>query len=108
MGVSLPEVVYPDIPESATIQERFEAFHAANPQIYDYLVSRALAIQRNTNIRRMGIAMLFELLRYDGMIQTRGDSYKLNNDFKSRYSRYIMASVPYLEGFFTTRELKAE
>jgi hypothetical protein len=90
----------------ATIQERFESFHATNPHVYQNLKRLSLQLKRRGN-RRGSIGMLFEILRHQYMMQTSGDDYKLNNNFRSRYARLLQAQEPELRGFFETRELRS-
>ena len=89
-----------------TIEEQFEAFHAANPHIMRRLVEiawQAKAAGRN----QMGIALLWERMRWDLFVESQGDEYKLNNNYRSHYARKIMADHPMLRGMFHTRELRA-
>lgn len=102
----LPQTVAPDVDRDASIQERFEAFHAANPHVYERLVRLALQLKRQGR-QHFGIKALIEFLRFSYALQTTGEPYKLDNRFSSRYARYIMETVPELDGFFETRELKA-
>lgn len=88
----------------ATIQEAFERFHAENPDVYDELLTLARRWRTRGN-QRAGIAMFFEVLRYRRGMRTQGDDFKLNNNYRSRYSRKIMAENPDLAGIFDTREL---
>jgi hypothetical protein len=98
--------VAPNYQKGDTIEQRFRAFHAANPQVYRELRGMALGIRRR-GTTRYGIAGLFEVLRYRYSIQTSGDSFKLNNDFRALYARMLMDSEPELAGFFETRERRA-
>jgi len=93
--------------EDATIQQRFEAFHAANPHVFDAIVRLAFKA-RSHGVQSYGMKGIFELLRWDYSLQTRGDVFKLNNIFTSRYARLVMDALPELDGFFETRELKAD
>ena len=97
------------VPEDAgeTIEERFRAFHRANPHVYVQLRKLALNYRRQGR-QRGGMKMLFEVLRYQSGIRTRGEPYKLNNDFTALYARMLMAREPELAGFFETRERTAE
>ena len=90
----------------ASIQQRFEAFHAANPHIYDTLVRMARTL-RERGRKRIGIAMLFEVLRWNHGIRTTDTEFKLNNNFRSRYARLIARQEPDLAEVFERRELKA-
>lgn len=97
----------PEFDRGSSLQARFEAFHAANPDVYTALVrlSRTLVARGRT---RIGIAMLFEVLRWNHAVQTVGDAdFKLNNNFRSRYVRLIQRNEPDLARVFETRELKA-
>ncbi len=91
----------------ATIQERFSAFHDANPWVYHALVR--LARDQRLHGRKVGMKMLFEVLRWQWMQQTTSeDEFKLNNNYHSRYARLIMERNPDLTGMFQLRELTAE
>lgn len=89
-----------------TIRARFEAFHTEHPEVYRQLVQLArqwVSVGR----RRLGIATLFERLRWEWHIAglTDVDGYKLNNSFRALYARKIMAEHPDLDGLFETRRL---
>lgn len=86
------------------IQVSFERFHADNPKVYKKLVEFALAAKANGH-QQIGIGLLWERLRWFYTMETTGETYKLNNNHRSRYARLIMNSVPTLDGFFKTREL---
>ena len=102
----LPPMVAPSYQKGDTIEQRFSAFHAANPAVYRELRSMALGIKRR-GATRYGIAGLFEVLRYRWSLQTSGDSFKLNNDFRALYARLLMDNEPELADFFETRERRA-
>ncbi len=84
--------------------ERFREFHRENPQVYDRLLGLALEWKRRGRTR-CGIGMLWEVLRWQTGMETGGDPYKLNNNYRSRYARLMMEREPELLGFFETREL---
>lgn len=82
---------------------KFWRFHMNNPHVYEGLV--ALARQaKSMGIDHYGIAALYEVLRWNRAIQTSGDAFKLNNDFRAHYARLIMEVEPDLADFFETRE----
>lgn len=91
-------------PVGLTIEEAFEAFHAANPHVYQTLVRMAWEA-KNRGVRKVGIGMMFEVLRWNHALQTGGDDFKLNNNYRSYYARRIMMDDPRLEGIFETRAL---
>lgn len=96
-----------DESEELSIEERFERFHADNPHVYENLKLLALQLKRREGKRKVGMKMLFEVLRYEYRLQTRGDKFKLNNDYTSRYARLMMKQEPELANFFYTRELRS-
>lgn len=101
----LRQTVTPDLSGAATIADQFAAFHAANPGVYVALRRLALGL-KGRGFRRYGIGGLFEQLRWTYALQTGGDVYKLNNNYRSHYARLLMDENPTLAGFFETRRLQ--
>ncbi|MEU1015377.1 hypothetical protein DEJ48_36560 [Streptomyces venezuelae] len=89
----------------ASIQERFEAFHQLNPWILVQLESLTADCAKR-GLRRIGIGMLFEVLRWQYGRATSGEPFKLNNDFRSRYVRLLVQRHPEWAALFETRELR--
>ena len=90
-----------------TIDARFREFHYTNPQVYDELVrmSRQLHARGYTKV---GIELLWSAYRWNRMLHTTPDDtgYKLNDHYRSRYARLIMAREPDLADFFHIRSLR--
>lgn len=96
----------PTYPSHWTIDQRFEAFHQANPWVYTQLVALArYAVARGKT--KLGIKSLIERLRWDFELSSNGQPWKLNNSFSSRYARKIMAECPDLTDVFELRALRA-
>ena len=91
-----------------TIEGTFRAFHEANPWVYDALVRLARDMVARGR-PRLGIGMLFEVLRWQWQLATTdgASDFKLNNNYRSRFARLIMESEPDLAGVFETRALTA-
>lgn len=88
------------------IQAAFEKFHAANPIVYSELVGLAREWRKTNPKRRVGIGMLWEVLRWRMNITTSDPSgFKLNNNHRSRMARLVEAQEEDLRGIFETREL---
>lgn len=96
----------PRLPEEETIQAAFEAFHERHPGVYMALRELALKAVRRGR-RRIGIGMLWEVLRWNLWIDT-GEEQMLNNNYRSRYARMMMDLEPELAGVFELRELRSE
>ncbi len=90
-----------------TIAEQFEAFHQDNPHVYLALVRLAMDLVRR-GVRQYSINGLFEILRWQYALQTRGEPYRLNNNYRALYARLLMREVPALDGFFETRARRSE
>lgn len=88
-----------------SISEDFQIFHEHNRGVYDFIVRQARSL-KDIGHRKVGIGMLWEVLRWSRM-QTTGEDYKLNNNFRSRYARLIMEQEPDLRGIFDIRELRS-
>jgi hypothetical protein len=92
---------------SSKHETAFLAFHEANPVVYAKLREFALQMKRSGR-RHLGIAALFERLRWWSSYETVGDEYKLNNNFRAFYARMLMEREPELAGFFEIRRSVAD
>jgi hypothetical protein len=92
--------------DESAAERRFREFHRDNPEVYQelmVLVRQATARGR----KKIGIKMLWEVVRWNRFLLTTDEKYKLNNNYHSRYARLIMDNEPGLRGIFETRELKS-
>lgn len=89
----------------STAQQKFEKYHRDNPHVLERLIAMTdQAVAKGH--RCIGIKLLFEVLRWETMISTKGDEYKINNNYAPRYARLIEQVRPDLEGVFRKRELR--
>ena len=88
-----------------TIKQRFEIFDNANPQVAEWLLNRELYLRR-IGVRRYGMKALFEVLRYDYTVKTKGNHFKVNNNFTAYYARKLMEENAELDGFFNIRVIR--
>jgi hypothetical protein len=97
-----------DAGDPGTIQARFEAFHRQNPCVLESL-ERLTESWLATGRRRLGIGMLWEVLRWELSLATTDPSgeFKLNNVYRSRYVRLLIERHPEWADCFETRTLKA-
>ena len=88
----------------ATLAEQFAAFHDANPHVYGALRRLALGMVRRGR-RRIGMKMLFEVLRWQYAMSTTdaGSEFKLNNNYTSFYARLLAENEAELAGVFELR-----
>lgn len=104
----------PPIPDSQTslldptdteADLKFKAFHAANPRVYQELL-KLTKEARAAGRTKVGIKMLWEVVRWNIWLQTSDAHFKLPNNHHSRYARLIMDENPEFKDFFETRRLK--
>lgn len=96
----------PQAVDGESIQQRFESFHALNPWVFRQL-ERMTADCAEKGFGHIGIGMLFELLRYRYGAATRGDAFRLNNSYRSRYARVLIEEHPEWTHLFEVRALRA-
>lgn len=90
--------------QGQSLEEQFVAFHRTNPHVYAALRSLALTAKRR-GARKVGIGQLYEVLRWQYGLQTNGEEFKLNNNYRSLYAR-LLNEEPELRGLFETRTLR--
>jgi hypothetical protein len=94
-------------PQQDSIQARFERFHAANPHIYARLVEAARRL-KTAGKTKIGIGHLVEdVVRWAEERTSTGETWKISNDYRSRYARLIMEQEPDLRGVFEIRQLES-
>jgi hypothetical protein len=84
-------------------------FHVKHPEVYERLVALCRHA-RSRGRRRIGIGMLWEVLRWERILDglpDPGEDRKLNDHYRSRYARLIMEREPDLKGIFETRALRS-
>ena len=100
---------FPDPPSEHGIQARFERFHAKHPDVYDELLRVCRVWKRHSSLR-WSVDAAYQIIRWERVIAGLSDpheAYKLNDHYRSRYSRLLMRENPELEGLFKLRELRS-
>jgi hypothetical protein len=90
-----------------TIDDKFRAFHDANPWVADELEKLADVEYRHGD-GRIGIKYLIEVLRWNYRRATTGQPFRIDNDFTSRYARLLVDRRPEFADLFETRTLRRE
>lgn len=90
-----------------TIRERFEAFHSANPQVFQHFKRFAWEAKRMGRSRWSADAII-QRIRWFICIETAGDDFKVNDHFSAEYARLLIAEEPAFEGFFELRKTRQE
>lgn len=91
-----------------TAAAKFERFHADNPRVYATLCRLAREWIARMGRRKVGIAALYEVTRWEIALATNDPDFKVNNDYRAYYSRLLMANEPDLSDLFDLRQSAAD
>lgn len=106
LALDLGPLEVPDYTPEQPLQERFEAWIAANPHVVtaaERLTAQWLAAGQT----RLGIGALVEQLRWHSGLSTSGEVWRINNSYRSRLVRLLVARHPEWAEVFETRTLRA-
>jgi hypothetical protein len=87
---------------SEEVDRKFLKFHYKNPRVFDLFCQKAVALMLNGR-KFYGAKAIFEVIRYQVNIETRGDEFKINNNYVSGYVRLFEETYPQYKGFFRKR-----
>lgn len=96
--------LFAHVREPETIDERFEVWIGAHPEVLDDFIELALEA-RAAGHKRVGAKAICEVLRWRSFIRRDDDGYKLNNVYVSRLVRRAIDRRPELDGMFEIRKL---
>ena len=113
ISISLPTADIEHPARRRTIEERFEAFDRANPEVFVEMLRLARArLARNEG--RISIKAIYEELRASlEVIRDSGSSealrgpYKLNNSYTASFARKLIEHEPALRGVIELRKRTA-
>lgn len=89
------------------LERHFAEFHVAHPEFYAEVSRRVFALV-DAGAERIGMAMVFEAIRYDETLaRARGVAFKANNSYRAYYARLLIHDHPQLARCFETRKQKA-
>jgi hypothetical protein len=95
------------VPSGASLDERFNAFHDANPWVMNHIVAMADDLVLNSGVNKFGVKLIVERMRWDWTVRTGSEGgFRLNNSFTSRYARMLLLRRPQYESMINTRSLK--
>lgn len=81
----------------------FNAYHAGHPEIWIAFERKALEAIR-AGETRIGAKWIFEVLRWEGRIEKRNDTWAVNNNWASYYARGFIEKHPEHADKFELRE----
>lgn len=85
------------------LEEAAFAFHKRNPHVLQEIAKVCLRVKR-AGRAHWSINAAFEVVRYNAEVTIDKRTYRLNNNHRAFYARWIMRDVPELAHFFETRD----
>jgi hypothetical protein len=87
-----------------TAHERFQRFHADNPQVYTLF--KRFAREARDKVKRYSADAILHRIRWHVSVETRGDEFKVNNDWAAYYARLLIAEDASYVAFFELRKIR--
>jgi hypothetical protein len=87
------------------LQDRFEVYHKENPRVYELFVKFAKEVKA-AGFKNFSANAIFERIRWYVSVETVGDKFKVNDNYRPYYARKMMQDFPEFEGFLNIRKLK--
>ena len=84
------------------IVEAFWQYHRENEHVYDLFCQFARDV-RQAGRSNYGVGAIFERIRWHYAVETKGDEFKLNNNYRSCYARLLVLKDPSFADFFQMR-----
>jgi len=104
----MAEALTLDFRKPITKEEKFNAFHLANPHVFTALETATSELIRSGH-NRIGIDWLIAIVRWENRSATTDahSIYKINNDYKPRYARLLRQRHPEWSEVIVIRELRS-
>jgi hypothetical protein len=87
------------------LKDKWWAWHKENPEFYK-LFKKFTFQAISKGHRRLSAWLIVNRIRWETMIVTTGNEYKISNDFIALYARLFMHEYPDYKGFFRTKPMK--
>jgi hypothetical protein len=106
----IPMALFPDSGGNMSkLETQFWHFHTKNPAVYGLLVKYALQYRERRGFDAiLGIAVLYERVRWDVVVDTGDKDFKLNNNHRAYYARLIMRQETLLKDIFKLRKQRIQ
>jgi len=86
--------------------ERAKEFDRKNPHVYALFKKFAFELIE-AGVKRTSADVVYNRIRWETAIQTKGDTFKINENFKAYFARRFIKEHPQYEGFFAFRRLRS-
>lgn len=88
---------------SSRIVDNFWQYHFDNPKVYELFKKFSIQL-KNTGRKHYGVGAVMERIRWHFAVETVGDAFKINNNYRSCYARLLAIEQPEFLDFFETRK----
>ena len=89
-----------------SLEERYQAFVRDNPHVVDAFCRVALDMI-DRGVGRYSADGIGHILRWEAIVQSKGEEYRVNNSYLSRMGDEFVRRYPQHEGFFERRKRRA-
>ncbi len=88
-----------------TTRYEFDRFDKQNPKVYRKFKKYARKMYKNGR-RRYSAWSIINAIRWEADFTTRGNKFKINNNFIAHFARKLVKEDKAFKGFFALRQLK--
>ena len=88
-------------------KQKWWSWHNQNPHVYQ-MFERFTHRAIDAGLVQSSAWLIINRIRWETALETKGDSFKISNDFIAYYARLFMAYNPEHDGFFRTKKMKDE
>jgi len=85
---------------------RFREYHKSNPHVYRLFKKLAFEMSE-TGRKQYSAEVIVNVMRWHHDLNSKGDPFKINNDFKPMYARLLVHRHPELGEFFHFRRVRS-
>lgn len=90
-----------------TIRERFEAFHTANPEVFELFTKFAKEV-RSTGRTRYSADAIIQRVRWHCNFEVHSDGeFRIDDHHTAYFARLLIATDLSFKGFFQTKTLRS-
>jgi len=89
------------------VLRRFRLFHAKNPGVYEKFKELAFTMKKRGR-KKYSSEIIVNIIRWHVDLETKGEMFRINNDYTPLYSRLLIMDFPEFDGFFELRNGKSK
>ena len=90
-----------------SIDKAFKKFHKENKEVYKWFKNYFYYF-KGRGKKHISAKLIAECVRMEPTLRTRGELFKLDNCFVSRYARLLVKDFPQHAKYFEFRRLKSD